>query len=132
VAAEGPAGPYAVMILGALRPFLPMVAAVAGEFLTTDDLDKVERHLAAVETLGSTVLESSGAGEEAALDPLGPGGAPQPVFGAALRAFRGLILELAPSRVFPGLDAFPAPSGEVVWVCARHAAIYRPEPVQLP
>ena len=121
--------PYASMTLAALRPFLPgLVDAVAAGILTSEQLAAVQRHLEVVESLEY-------AGHEPADDD-GPelvstSGTPQPAFGAALRAFRGLILELAPSRVFPGLDSFPAPSGEIVWVCARHEPIYRRDAVHL-
>jgi hypothetical protein len=121
--------PYVRLILGTLKPFLPLVASLAREFLAEDDLKAVERHLEVIEAI-ETVAEISDT-EDEAIEALLPSNIPQPAFGAALRAFRSLILELVPSRVFPGLDTFPAPSGEVVWVCTRHAPIYRPEPIRL-
>lgn len=121
--------PYASMTLAALKPFLPGLAdAVAAGVLSSEQLEAVQRHLEVVESLEYTAHDPA---EDEGVELVSTSDTPQPAFGAALRAFRTLILELAPSRVFPGLDAYPAPSGEVVWVCERHEPIYRRDPVQL-
>jgi hypothetical protein len=55
-----------------------------------------------------------------------------PAEGAALRAFRELLLKLDPYRNFGGLGRALASTGNYLWLCAEHLHVYNPGLPSLP
>jgi GTPase SAR1 family protein len=120
--------PYARLMFGVVRSFLPWMGQLGESILSSEELVDVREHLTAIESFDEDVLQvidheigGGGSGEMERLPDAD--GAYSPA--SALVAFRALLLELRPTRVFDGLEPMVASSGEVVWVCQEHRRHYR-------
>jgi len=126
-------GPYANLILKALRLAMPLTTPVADMVLTDERLKNAQHQLdlmAAViaELPGKVVAEISELAVEDQGRPAGGGSAGQltPAEGDSARALRMLLFELDRPRAFGALRRVQAPSGDFLWVCADHYSEYDP------
>ncbi|HEY1699962.1 MAG TPA: COR domain-containing protein [Trebonia sp.] len=142
--------PYLKVTLQLLRIASPAAGVVAG--LVTRDSDGMQgvgdsfkamgELLEHSEKMADAVLHKAVDDEEAeSLEQVdesaqdSPDGQPSgltPAEGAALRAFRELLLKLDPYRNFGGLGRALASTGNYLWLCAEHLHVYNPGLPSLP
>jgi hypothetical protein len=119
--------PYARAVSLALRPFLRAALVIGAIVLTKEQRMRAERHLRLLEA----IEPPRGARGESTDPAVNVGHPPQPASGPALRAFRELLMALAPGGYHPNLEQVALPSGDILWLCSLHAEEFKPRPIDL-
>jgi internalin A len=125
--------PYAVLVFRALQLIVPAAGAVAIAAMPQAQQPVAQAYLQAMGTIlddlpskaerpvpGSAFITPSG--QPTATDP----GQLTAAEGEGLRALRAIVFDHDPLRAFGGLRRVQAPSGDLLWVCAKHYPEYDP------
>lgn len=117
-------GPYATLILKALKLAMPLAAPAADMLLTDKQIASIQHEL---DLMAAVVAELPGqtypAQDMPSSDPSGPLTQAE---GAAARSLRQLLFEHDPAHAFGDMRRVQAPSGDFLWVCTSHYSEYDP------
>ncbi len=117
-------GPYAAVVLKALRLLTPIAGAVGGVAVPGEAFSDAQKQLDLMKTLLDRIPTIPV--EDELAEELRPGKHPQLTLaeGEALRALRSYLFDVDKHRSFGGLRRTPAISGELIWVCPQHYRDY--------
>jgi internalin A len=118
-------GPYATLLVNALKLVVPIAGSVAGVVLSEQHLKLAQHELELMRTLVGELPNKKirGHGEPVIGETSGQLTVAE---GQALRAVRMLLFERDHAHAFGGLRRVQAPSGDLVWVCPHHYVEYDP------
>jgi internalin A len=118
-------GPYATLILKALKLAMPLAGPVADMMLTDQQLTRAQHQL---DLMTAVVAELSVPAVQDRDQLVTRESASQltPAEGQSARALRTLLFEYDPTRAFGDLRRVQAPSGDFLWVCTDHYPEYDP------
>jgi hypothetical protein len=123
--------PYANLVFKTLQLVVPIAGAIAGVALSEDQLKHAQHELELMKTLVDALPQISaepfGAESwEPGAESWEPHSQLTAAEGEALRGLRVLLFEHDRMRSFGGLRRVQAPSGDLLWVCAKHYSEYDP------
>jgi hypothetical protein len=118
-------GPYATLILKALKLAMPLAGPVADVVLTDQQLASARHQL---DLMTAIVAELPTPGFQDQAQQIGRESSSRltPAEGEAARALRLLLFEQDAARAFGDLRRVQAASGDFLWVCADHYSEYDP------
>jgi internalin A len=117
-------GPYAALAFKTLQLAIPHLSSVT-DILTDTQLKSAQHGLEQMEAL-ITKLPHDAIDDERELVASEYASQLSPAQGQALRGIRVLLFERDPGRAFGDLRRVLAPSGDFLWVCAKHYVDYDP------
>ena len=117
-------GPYATLVFKTLQLAIPHLSSVT-DILTKAQLKDAQNWLEQMETL-VTAIPHEPIEDESGLISTERGSQLSQAQGQALRGIRVLLFEHDHARAFGDLRRVQAPSGDFLWVCARHYSYYDP------
>ena len=126
-------GPYATLVLKALKLAMPLAGPLAEVALTNQQLQQAQYQLDLMTAVAAELPDQADSqpaelrvGDLAHLISPESASLLTPAEGQAARVVRLLIIEHDRPRAFGGLRRMHAPSGDFVWICADHYAEYDP------
>ncbi len=117
-------GPYATLVFKTLQLAIPHLSSVT-DILTKAQLKNAQNLFEQMETL-ITVIPHEPIEDESGLNSIERESQLSEAQGQALRGIRVVIFEHDHARAFGDLRRVQAPSGDFLWVCARHYSYYDP------